>query len=367
MTRKFIGEPDYNHESPDYTGILFCNLGTPEAPTTGAVRRFLREFLSDPRVVEIPRLIWWVILNVIILPFRPRHVAKAYASVWMEGGSPLLVISQQQRDALAVELKAQTGTDIPVALGMCYGMPSIPQAMAELREKGVRRLMVLPAYPQYSGTTTAAVFDIVSRELQGWRWIPELRMINDYHDDPRYIAALASSVRDFREKQTTPPGERLLMSFHGLPEAMLLAGDPYYCQCQATARLLAEKLGLADEQWAISFQSRLGKAKWLQPYTDKTLQEWGKAGVESVDVICPGFSADCLETLEEMAMQNRDVFVENGGKHYQYIPALNSDDAHIHLFAGLVAQHSQGWAKTGQDLSKLSARSARATALGAKK
>ena len=366
MTRKFIGEADYNHQSTDSTGVLFCNLGTPATPTSGGVRRFLREFLSDPRVVEIPRPIWWIILNLIILPFRPRHVAKAYASVWMEGGSPLLVISQQQRDALSAELKAQTGTDVPVALGMCYGTPSIPQAMAKLRAQGVRRLLVLPAYPQYSGTTTAAVFDIVSRELQTWRWLPELRMINDYHDDPRYIEALASSVRDFQEKQPVP-SQRLLLSFHGLPEAMLLAGDPYYCQCHATARLLAEKLGLADDEWAISFQSRLGKAKWLQPYTDKTLEEWAKQGVESVDVICPGFSADCLETLEEMAMQNRDTFMENGGKQYRYIPALNSNDAHIHLFAGLVQQHSQGWPQNAQNLSNLTQRKQRAAALGAKK
>lgn len=366
MTQKLIGEANYDHESTDSTGILFCNLGTPEAPTPGAVRRFLRDFLSDPRVVEIPRLIWWIILNFIILPFRPRHVAKAYASVWMEEGSPLLVISRQQREALATELKSRTGSEIPVALGMCYGKPSIPQAMAKLREKGVRRLLVLPAYPQYSGTTTAAVFDIVSRELQTWRWLPELRMINDYHDDTLYIEALAASVTNFREKQATA-SQRLLMSFHGLPEAMLLAGDPYYCQCQATARLLAEKLGLAEDEWAISFQSRLGKAKWLQPYTDKTLEEWATAGVESVDVICPGFSADCLETLEEMAMQNRDVFIDNGGKQYRYIPALNSDDAHIRLFAGLVQDHIQGWPKNGQNLSNLVIRKQLATTLGAKK
>jgi len=366
MTKKFIGEADYNHKSTDSTGILFCNLGTPDAPTTGAVRRFLREFLSDPRVVEIPRLVWWFILNLVILPFRPRHVAKAYKSVWMDGGSPLLVIGQQQRAALAAELKAQTATDTPVALGMCYGTPSIPQAMAKLREQGVRRLLVLPAYPQYSATTTAAVFDIVSRELQHWRWLPELRIINDYHDDPRYIEALAASVRNFREQQAVP-SQRLLMSFHGLPEAMHLAGDPYYCQCQKTARLLAEKLGLSDDEWIISFQSRLGKAKWLQPYTNKTLEEWAQAGVKSVDVICPGFSADCLETLEEMAIENRDVFLENGGEQYSYIPALNSDDAHIRLFAGLVAQHSQGWAPNGQDLSNLSERSQRAIDLGAQK
>ncbi len=365
MTQKFIGEADYDHESIDSTGVLLCNLGTPEAPTTGAVRRFLREFLSDPRVVEIPRPVWWVLLNFIILPFRPRHVAKAYESVWMKEGSPLLVISKHQRDALAAELKTQAGADMPVVLGMCYGKPSIPEAMEILRKQGVRRLLVLPAYPQYSGTTTAAVFDIVSRELQRVRWIPELRTINDYHDNPLYIEALANSVREFRE--TNPASQRLLMSFHGLPEAMLLAGDPYFCQCQKTARLLAEKLKLADDEWAISFQSRLGKAKWLQPYTDKTLEQWAKQGVESVDVICPGFSADCLETLEEMAMQNRDVFMDNGGKQYQYIPALNASDAHIHLFADLVQQHSQGWPQIVQESSNLAQTSQRARDLGANK
>jgi len=365
MTQKFIGEADYKHESIDSTGILFCNLGTPEAPTPGAVRRFLRKFLSDPRVVEIPRPIWWIILNFIILPFRPRHVAKAYKSVWTERGSPLMAISENQRDALVAELKAQVNIDMPVELAMCYSSPSIPQAMEKLRKQGVRRLLVLPAYPQYSGTTTAAVFDIVSRELQHWRWIPELRTINNYHDDPLYIEALATSVRQFREQN--PTGQRLLMSFHGLPEAMLLAGDPYYCQCQATARLLAEKLGLSKDEWAISFQSRLGKAKWLQPYTDKTLEQWARDGIESVDVICPGFSADCLETLEEMAMQNRDVFLEHGGQQYQYIPALNANDAHIQLFAALVQQHSQGWPQVAQNSSNLELRRQRALDLGASK
>lgn len=365
MAQKFTGEADYDHEATDSTGVLFCNLGTPAAPTTTGVRRFLREFLSDPRVVEIPRPIWWLILHFIILPFRPRHVAKAYKSVWMERGSPLMVISEDQRDALAAELKAQTGTEIPVALAMCYGKPSIPEAIQTLRKQGVRRLLVLPAYPQYSATTTAAVFDIVSRELQGLRWIPELRTINDYHDDPRYITALAVSVNEFRQQNSS--SQRLLMSFHGLPEAMLLAGDPYYCQCQKTARLLAEKLGLAENEWAISFQSRLGKAKWLQPYTDKTLEQWADEGVASVDVICPGFSADCLETLEEMAIQNRDVFLGHGGKQYQYIPALNASDAHIQLFAALVQQHTEGWPKISQDLNDLAQRSQRARGLGANK
>jgi len=365
LGKSYIGESDYSHDSADVTGVLFCNLGTPEAPTAGAVRGFLREFLSDPRVVEIPRLIWWLILNLVILPFRPRHVAKAYASVWMEGGSPLMVISQQQRDALSAELKARTGVEVPVALAMSYGKPSIGQALSELRSKGVRRILILPAYPQYSASTTAAIFDAVTRELQSWRWIPEIRTINNYHDHPGYIEALAASVRAHNEENGQ--AKRLLMSFHGLPKAMLKAGDPYYCQCQATARLLAEKLELADDEWAITFQSRLGKAEWLQPYTDKTLAQWGADGVESVDVICPGFSADCLETLEEIAMQNRDTFMENGGKQYRYIPALNDQDAHIQLFAELVKQHTSGWSLEGPDHANLALRRQYATRAGASK
>jgi len=365
LGKSYIGESDFHHDKADLTGVLFCNLGTPEAPTPSAVRRFLRDFLSDPRVVEIPRPIWWLILNGIILPFRPRHVAKAYQSIWMEGGSPLMVISQQQRDALAAELKAGTGEDVPVALAMCYGEPSIPAALRELRDQGVRRVLVLPAYPQYSASTTAAVFDIVTRELQNWRWIPELRMVNSYHTDPVYIEALAASVRAHREQHGQ--AQRLLMSFHGLPRAMLLAGDPYYCQCQATARLLADKLELKEDEWGIAFQSRLGKAEWLKPYTDKTLVEWAGEGIESVDVICPGFSADCLETLEEIAMQNRDTFLESGGREYRYIPALNADNTHIHLFASLVRQHTSGWSFGGTDETNRSLRSDRATRLGARK
>ena len=365
LGKSYIGEADFHHDQADLTGVLFCNLGTPDAPTPSAVRRFLRDFLSDPRVVEIPRPIWWLILNAIILPFRPRHVARAYESIWMEGGSPLMVISQQQRDALAAELKTETGEDVPVALAMCYGEPSIAGALNELRSKGVRRLLILPAYPQYSASTTAAIFDIVTRELQKWRWIPELRTVNSYHTDPAYIEALATSIQAHRE--THGHAQRLLMSFHGLPRAMLLAGDPYYCQCQATARLLADKLGLGDGEWGISFQSRLGKAEWLKPYTDKTLAEWAGEGVESVDVICPGFSADCLETLEEIAMQNRDTFMENGGKEYRYIPALNADDAHIQLFASLVRQHTCGWSLGGTDEANRALRSQRATRTGARK
>jgi len=365
LGKSYIGESDYPHDSADVTGVLFCNLGTPVEPTSGAVRRFLREFLSDPRVVEIPRVIWWLILNLVILPFRPRHVAKAYASIWMEDGSPLMVISRRQREALAVELKAQTGVEVPVALAMCYGEPSIPHALHELRRQGVRRILVLPAYPQYSASTTAAIFDAVTRELQSWRWIPELRTVNNYHTHPGYIEALAASVRT--HNKANGRASRLLMSFHGLPKAMLNAGDPYYCQCQATARLLAEKLELADEQWAITFQSRLGKAEWLQPYTDKTLAQWAAEGVESVDVICPGFSVDCLETLEEMAMQNRDTFLENGGKQYRYIPALNDQDAHIHMFAAVVQQHTTGWSLEGVDPANLALRRQRATHTGAEK
>ncbi len=357
---RYTGTTDFSHDMSDRTGILLCNLGTPDAPTASAVRRYLAEFLSDPRVVEIPRLLWKVILHTVILSTRPRHVAKAYAKIWTDEGSPLLAISRRQQVALKKQLPGH-----PVALGMCYGKPSIAGALDELRQAGVRRLLILPLYPQYSATTTAAVFDAVTRELGKWRWLPELRMVNHYHDDPSYIDALASSVQAYWDEHGRS-SKRLMMSFHGLPKASLAAGDPYYCECQKTARLLAEKLGLADNEWKLTFQSRFGPAEWLQPYTDETLKSWGQAGIDSVDVICPGFAADCLETLEEMAIQNRELFIENGGKEYRYIPALNENAEHIEALAGLVQRHCQGWI-VDEDEAETRARQQRAQSLGAEK
>jgi len=323
------------------TGVLLTNLGTPDSPSPRDVRRYLKQFLWDPRVVELPRPLWWPVLNLVILNTRPRRSARAYARVWTAEGSPLLVISRRQHAALQAALATRPGGPVRVALAMCYGNPSIPAGLAELREAGVRRVLVLPLYPQYSATSTAAIFDAVTRELQRWRAVPELHFINDYHDHPAYIAALADSVRAFQAGHGVP--DRLLMSFHGIPQAYADKGDPYVRQCERTAGLLADTLDLGPLQWQLSYQSRLGPKDWLKPYTDRTLETLGRQGVKTVQVLCPGFSADCLETLEEIAMENRGVFMEAGGSEYHYIPCLNDQDAHIAFLAQLVERHLLGW------------------------
>ena len=324
--------------------MLLANLGTPDSPSPRDVRRYLKQFLWDPRVVEVPRPIWWLVLNLVILNTRPRRSAQAYAKIWTEEGSPLLVMSQRQQAALEAELAQRHGGEVETALAMCYGNPSIRDALAELREAGCRRILVLPLYPQYSATSTAAAFDAVYKEMLGRRALPELRFVNDYYDEPAYITALADSVRRYQAEHGTP--DRLLMSFHGIPQEYADAGDPYPCQCEVTAMLLAEELDLAAGQWQFSFQSRLGPKAWLKPYTDETLAALPGEGVKTVQVICPGFSVDCLETLEEIAMENRDVFIEAGGQHYGYIPCLNEEAAHIDMLAALVERHLQGWLGT---------------------
>lgn len=331
----------FKHDQQSTTGVLMVNLGTPDAPDRSSVRRYLKEFLWDHRVVEVPRLAWWFVLNFVILNTRPSRSAKAYAKVWTEQGSPLLDISIKQAKALEKALAADGGAPYKVALGMRYGNPSIKDAMKELRNAGVTRVLVLPMYPQYSATTTASIFDAVTAELRNWRWIPELRFINHYHDNPDYIEALAKSVRQHQAAKGT--AEKLVLSFHGIPQEYFEKGDPYFCECQKTGRLLAESLGLSNEQWQLTFQSRLGPKQWLQPYTDKTLEQLGEQGTKSVQVICPGFSADCLETLEEIAMENCDIFKEAGGESYEYIPCLNDNPEHIELLSKLVRQHTQGW------------------------
>lgn len=337
----YIGTTDFRHDQDDCTGVLLVNLGTTTAPTREAVRRYLGEFLWDPRVIEMPRPLWWLILHGIVLRLRPGKVAHAYQSIWTDAGSPLLSISQRLADGLQRKLSAGASRRIEVALAMRYGEPSIERALQILRERGMRRLLVLPMYPQYSATTTATAFDEIARVLRGWRWVPELRFIQHYHDHPKYIEALAASVRSHWERDSRP--DRLLMSFHGLPRRYFLAGDPYFCECQKTGRLLAQALDLDESQWLLSFQSRVGREEWLKPYTDKTLAEWGKQKLGRVDVICPGFSVDCLETLEEVAQQDRELFQSRGGGAYNYIPALNDSDAHLELLSALVAQHRQGW------------------------
>ncbi len=328
------------HRQPARAGILLVNLGTPEAPTAKALRPYLKQFLGDPRVVEVPRPIWWLILNGIILPFRSPKSARAYAEVWTEEGSPLLVNNQHLADKLTDHIQRDC-PDISVALAMSYGQPSIQSALDRFKAENVQRLLVLPLYPQYSATTTASVFDQVTTWMQGQRWFPELRFINDYYREEAWQQAVADSIRDFQGKHGQP--DKLLFSFHGIPKRNLLAGDPYYCQCQFSARQIAARLGLQDEQWQASFQSRLGRAEWLKPYTDQTLEELGHAGVKQLQVVCPGFSIDCLETLEEIAMEGKEEFVEAGGEDLKYIPCLNDSDAHVTVLAGVAHRHGQGW------------------------
>ena len=335
---KFIGEENFEHDGEHCVGVLITNLGTPDSCKPGDVRRFLKEFLWDPRVVEAPRLWWWLVLHFAVLTTRPRKSAEAYAKIWRQDGSPLLAISRQQQDKLRQSLSANS---IRVELGMRYGNPSIATALANLQSAGARKLLVLPLYPQYSATTTASTFDAVAAALSRRRWIPALRMVDHYHDHPGYIAALANSVRDYRN--THGGSEVLLMSFHGIPRAYADAGDPYPCECRKTARLVAEELELQEHEWRISFQSRFGPRQWLQPYTDETLRTLAADGISGVQVLCPGFSADCLETLEEIAMENRDVFIAAGGENYGYIPCLNDGDEHIRGLTDIITDNIGDW------------------------
>jgi len=338
---KDSGTLNSNNDVGAPIGVLMSNLGSPERPDPAAVRDFLAEFLSDPRVVDQPRWLWWLVLHGIILRVRPARVAKAYQSVWTEEGSPLLAISRRQQSALEKSLADCSSQPVKVVLGMRYGKPSIAAALESLRKLKVRKLLVLPMYPQYSATTTATVFDALFDELRKWRHVPELRLIQQYHDDSSYIAALAASVNAHWE--THGRADRLLLSFHGLPTRYVTAGDPYYQECQRTARLLADKLHLDSSQWLLAFQSRFGREEWLKPYTDHTLREWARQGVRRVQVLCPGFSADCLETLEEIAEQNKTLFLSEGGETFEYIPALNDDPAHVDTLTGLVMRHMDGW------------------------
>ncbi len=328
------------HRSAAKAGILMVNLGTPEAPTAKALRPYLKQFLGDPRVVEVPRPIWWLILNGIILPFRAPKSAKAYAEVWTEEGSPLLVNNRR----LAEKLAGNLGEDLPdisLELAMSYGKPSIPDALDRMQAANVQRLVVLPMYPQYSATTTASVFDQVTGWMQNQRWFPELRFINDFYRQASWQDAIVNSIRTFQREHGKP--DKLLFSFHGIPKRNLLAGDPYHCQCKFSARHIAKRLELADDEWMVTFQSRLGKAEWLKPYTDKTLEELGHSGVKNLQVVCPGFSIDCLETLEEIAMEGKEEFIEAGGEDLKYIPCLNDSDEHVAVLRELCLSHGQGW------------------------
>lgn len=359
---------DYRHDAPECLGVLLTNLGTPDTPSVPDVRRYLAEFLWDPRVVEMARLPWWLILHGTILRTRPARSARAYRSIWTAAGSPLLAIARRQATALQSLLSARFPGPVKVALGMRYGNPSIASALTELRQAQARRILAFPLYPQYSASTTASAFDAVTQELARWRWLPELRFVNQYHDEPGYIDALAQSIRDHWAERGEPA--RLLFSFHGLPKAYFAQGDPYHCQCQKTARLVAERLGLAPGRWFVSFQSRLGKQEWLQPYTDATLRNWGAAGVTSVQVLSPGFSADCLETIEEIDAENRHLFLAAGGREYSYIPCLNDRPDHLALLADLIARHACGWPElsgSAATAEALAQRVERARAMGAER
>jgi ferrochelatase len=338
---KYQGTPDYQHSTAPKIGVLLTNLGTPEAPTKQALRPYLKQFLSDPRVVEVPRVLWWLILNGIILNTRPKRSAEAYETVWTDRGSPLLYHLEDQVAAVSQQLHAEFGEQIVVRGAMRYGSPSIPDVLQSLFDEGVQRLVVLPLYPQYGGPTTASTFDEMATDFMARRWLPDLRFISSYHDHPEYIAALAGSIKDHWAHH--PRADKLVFSYHGMPKRYLLEGDPYHCQCHKTTRLVAEELGLQTHEYMTTFQSRFGREEWLKPYTDETLKAFPEQGIESVQVICPGFSADCLETIEEIGEENREYFMEAGGKRYEYIPCLNADPAHIDMIVTLVKNELSGW------------------------
>jgi ferrochelatase len=338
---KYRGEQSFGHGEIPGVGVLLTNLGTPDAPDTPSLRRYLREFLLDPRVIELPRLLWWTILHLFVLTSRPAKSAALYRKVWTPQGSPLLDILQRQTRGIDELLRLAVASPLHVELGMRYGQPSIGAGLRSLAARGCRRILIFPLYPQYSGPTVGSTFDAVAAELTTWRWVPEVRTIHQYHDDPSYIGALAASIRELWEKDGEP--DKLLFSFHGIPLGYFQAGDPYFCQCQKLARLTAEALAIPRERWDLSFQSRFGREEWLKPYTDKVVAALPKAGFRKVDLISPGFSADCLETLEELDEQNREFFLHAGGERFRYIPALNDRPDHLRALAGILLSNLAGW------------------------
>jgi protoporphyrin/coproporphyrin ferrochelatase len=336
----FRPEPPYRHGTVPRTAVLLVNLGTPAAPTAPALRTYLAEFLSDPRVVGIPPLVWLPILHGIILRVRPAKSAAKYASIWTPEGSPLAVYTQRVATMLQGWL-GERGHDVVVRHAMRYGQPSVARVMDALRAEGVTRVLVVPLYPQYAGATTASVIDAVTAWARRARHVPELRFVNHYHDEPAYIDSLAERIEAHWAREGR--GRTLVMSFHGVPHRTLELGDPYHCECHKTARLLARRLGLADGAWRVTFQSRFGKARWLEPYTEPTLRELAASGVDSVDLVCPGFATDCLETLEEIAQEARDAFIEAGGRQFRYIPCLNDSPQGLNTLVAVAERHLAGW------------------------
>uniref|UniRef100_A0A486XSV4 Ferrochelatase n=1 Tax=Rheinheimera sp. BAL341 TaxID=1708203 RepID=A0A486XSV4_9GAMM len=338
---RYINTRDYDHKQADKIGILITNLGTPDAPTPKALKRYLKQFLSDPRVVEVPRLLWWLILNGVILQIRPRRSAKAYATVFTEQGSPLLFHTQAQRDAIAGQLQQQGLNDVVVEFAMRYGNPSFDSVLDKMFTQGVRKLLILPLYPQYSASTSASSFDELARNFMRRRWLPDIRFVSHYPDYAPFISAAADKIR--RHWQQHGQAEKLILSYHGIPKRYLLNGDPYHCECYKTSRLIAEQLGLSKDSYLTTFQSRFGREEWLKPYTDATLKDLPTQGVKSVQVFCPGFSADCLETIEEIAEENKEYFLHAGGERYEYISALNAEPEHIDALCQLIKDNLQGW------------------------
>jgi ferrochelatase len=323
-------------------GVLLVNLGTPDEPTPGAVRRYLREFLSDPRVVQLPRLAWLPILYLLVLPFRPGKTAKKYQAIWTNDGSPLRVYHERQAQLLRGSIGERMRANVPVVGAMRYGKPSVREGMAALREKGCDRVLVLPMYPQFAFSTTASVEDAVNSALEKWKPAPALRLLKDFHAHRAYAKAVAKNINDYWVKHGRP--DRLVLSFHGIPKAVVEAGDPYRDQCLASARLISEELGWMDQRTLVTFQSRFGAAEWVKPYTADTLAQLGKEGVGRVDVACPGFAADCLETLEEISMEVRDIYLEAGGKDFHYIPTTNDTPAFMTALSIIALENLQGWA-----------------------
>ena len=329
---KFVGEEDFKHQNRQKTGVLICNLGTPETYKTKDVRRFLRQFLSDGRVIEIPKIIWWFILNGIILTLRPSKSAKLYKSVWTKEGSPLLVLSKK----LTEKLKMSVGDSCEVELAMRYGNPSMESALMSLKNKNCRKLIVIPMFPQYSGTTTGSIFDEVARVLSKWRWVPSLSFVNSYHDHPEYINALVDSLSN-HIKNNSP--QKIIFTYHGIPKRNFDLGDPYQCYCQKTTRLVAEKLNLEDDTYITTFQSRFGPAEWLKPYTSDTMGELPLQEVKNVLVVAPAFSVDCLETIEEIDQENKEIFLKAGGEKFTYAPCLNDSSGQVNLLKAIIDKH----------------------------
>ncbi len=362
----YASEPAFRHGQRDHAeqvAVVLCNLGTPDAPTAAALRTYLAQFLGDPRVVEIPRLVWWLILHGVILRTRPAKSARKYASIWMAEGSPLRVWTEKQTSLLRGYM-GERGHHISVRHAMSYGSPSIGSVLDQLKSEGVRRVVVMPMYPQYSSTTTASVFDAVYTWARNVRHIPEFRFVNRFHDHPGYIEAVAKRILAHWAQNGRP--DKLVMSFHGLPQRNLIQGDPYHCECLKTARLVGQRLGISPDELIVTFQSRFGKAEWLQPYTEATLVELARQGVKRVDITCPGFVADCLETLEEIAIEARAAYIGAGGEQFHYIPCMNDQHDWIAALCNIVQDNMQGWdTKSIPDVSELDAQRERALARGA--